>query len=651
MEAILERIYEIIISPIWTKIFINFLFLIYCFYVRRKKDIPEIKIFLLISAIIFIKDIISIFLPTSLLPITHVITDILIITTYLFWLRIYTGKRKKYNVFLIINITFIVFIISNTVLNYINFDISFYLRLFVVANIIFFAIQLHEVTEYNTENPEIIVENRKRFLLFLFLYNGLIIIAGNNIELVEQIIIPLSYLIHIYMLNMHDKRISKEYEERVKYISRDFEALYDFMRNIGDAIAENLEIENVLVYIIKSTVTITNSDAGVILIKDDYEEILRVKAVYGTFPPPYEVNYSVKVRTNTLMEFFKTTPIQLGETILGEVGKTGNAVFIKNSFTDDRLKHNMKNDTCFISSIIVVPLVINDKIIGVISIIRKDKGKVFTESDFTHIKTFADYTSISLNNLFVYMELLEKKEMERDLGIAANIQGKLLPEELPKLKSISVSAFSVAAKGVSGDYYDAFQLKNGKIAIIICDVAGKGVPASLVMVMIRTILHLIAGSANDAAKIVSWINKGIFNQIELGHYATLSFLTFDPVKNEVEYSNAGHHPLLLYRKSKDKLIKIDTHGIPIGVEGSSKYQQKRFKVEKDDIILLYTDGIIEARNNKKEEYGIESLLRIVKEQAELSPDELSKVIIDDINKFVGRAGQHDDQTLLILKIK
>ena len=184
MEVILEKIYEIVISPVWTKIFINFLFLVYCFYVKRKKDIPEIKIFMIISATIFIKDIVNIFLLTSLLPVTNIITDILIITTYLFWLRIYTGSKKKNKVFFIINLTFVVFIVTNALLNYLNLNLSFYLRLFVVADIIFLAVKLYGVTEYNTENPGIILENRKRFLLFLFIYNILVIIAGNNREII-----------------------------------------------------------------------------------------------------------------------------------------------------------------------------------------------------------------------------------------------------------------------------------------------------------------------------------------------------------------------------------------------------------------------------------------------------------------------------------
>jgi phosphoserine phosphatase RsbU/P len=648
MNVVLEQLYLISISPIWSKLFVNILLLIYYLYVKSKKSIPELKIFLFISIILFVKDILSYYLSFEVF---QIFSDILIISFYLIWIRIITDRKNLYNIFIILNTVFIIFSIINRALGIVPIDLTFYYRLFIIADTLYLAKHLYSVSEYNTEHPELIIQYRKPLLILLFVYNAYLLLFNEEVLILNSFILPLSYFIHIYMLNAHDKLITFEKVERVQYLSRDFEALYDFMKNIGDAIAENLEIENVLDYIVKSTVTITNSDAGVILIKDEYDDLLKVKAVFGTFPPPYEVNYSVKVRTSTLMEFFRSTPIKLGDTVLGEVGKTGKPIFIRNSYNDERLKYNTKNDICYIGSLIVVPLIIKDKIIGVISIMRKDSGKPFSESDFTHIKTFADYTSISLNNLFVYMELLEKRDMERDLGIAANIQGKLLPEKIPLLKNMDISAFSLAAKGVSGDYYDVFLLKNGKLAVIICDVAGKGVPASLVMVMIRTILHLIAGSAHDAARIISWINKGIFNQIELGHYATLSFLTYDPKTHYIEYSNAGHHPLLLYRKSTNKLVKIDTPGIPIGVEGASKYQQKRFKVEKDDLILLYTDGIIEAWNEKKEEYGIESIVKLIKGKTELSPEELSKEIIDDINQFVGRAGQHDDQTLLILKAK
>ncbi len=628
--------------------FINVIFLFYYLHIRGKKIQKETSIFLVIFFAILLKDIIFIFLPIALLPL---ILDIFIIAVYLYWLRLYTGKKSSDNFLFVINALFIIFIILNEIFFFLKDFNNNYFRVFILFDIIYLVFQLYRVSEYNTKNADFIMANRKVFSYLIIIYNVLILGFGNLHEISEFFIFPLSYFIHLYMLHQYNKLEIYESTDKLKFLSQDFESLYDFMKKIGDAIAENLEISNVLEYIIKSTVNITNSDAGVILLKDEYNDILKVKATFGNFPPPYDVGYNVKVRINTLNQFFKTTPIKIGETILGEAAQTKKPILINNTFADDRMEQNTKDDTLFISSIIVAPLIIQSKLIGIISIVRKDKNKPFSDSDFLHAKTFAEYTSISLNNLFTYMELLEKKELERDIGIAANIQAKLLPDKLPQLRNIGISTFSLPAKGVSGDYYDAFVLKNGKIAVIICDVAGKGVPASLVMVMIRTVLHLIASSANSAAKIVNWINKGIYNQIELGHYATLSFLTFDPTTNEIEYSNAGHHPLLLYRKSTNKIIKIDTHGIPVGVEFSSKYHQKSFTIEKGDILLLYTDGIIEAWNDDKEEYGIKSLLNILKEKSQMSADELSKVIIDDVNDFVGRAGQHDDQTLLILKSK
>ena len=177
---------------------------------------------------------------------------------------------------------------------------------------------------------------------------------------------------------------------------------------------------------------------------------------------------------------------------------------------------------------------------------------------------------------------------------------------------------------MSGDYDDVFRLEQGKLGIAICDVAGKGIPAALVMVMIRSILHLIVSPARDAAATLNWINRGITGRIDLDHFAKIAYLIYDEKDREIQYSNAAHLPLLVY-------------------------EQKRFPVEKGDLVLLYTDGIPEAMNPAGQQYGLGGLKRMVEKNAVLPPAELVACIREDLRRFVGTARQHDDQTLLVMK--
>lgn len=128
--------------------------------------------------------------------------------------------------------------------------------------------------------------------------------------------------------------------------------------------------------------------------------------------------------------------------------------------------------------------------------------------------------------MFNYQELVNKSELYREIKIAADIQSNLLPVRIPESKVFEVSAYSHAAKGVSGDYYDVFRLSGDKIAVLICDVVGKGVPAALLMVMIRTIIRLVSSSKRNAEQILTILNKGITNRVEVDQFATMSIIIF-----------------------------------------------------------------------------------------------------------------------------
>jgi sigma-B regulation protein RsbU (phosphoserine phosphatase) len=169
--------------------------------------------------------------------------------------------------------------------------------------------------------------------------------------------------------------------------------------------------------------------------------------------------------------------------------------------------------------------------------------------------------------------------------------------------------------------------------------------------MIRTIIHLVAHqpgmSVNRILDIVNW---GIAGKVSLDRFATMAMLTYDFASHRLEYSNAAHHPLLIYRAATASFEALDTEGIPIGLEKKTKYNRIDTVLQPDDIVLLYTDGIIEAMNDRGEQYSLESLETVMRTHCALPPERLKKAIIEDMNRFVGKAKQHDDQTFLLMKV-
>jgi sigma-B regulation protein RsbU (phosphoserine phosphatase) len=210
---------------------------------------------------------------------------------------------------------------------------------------------------------------------------------------------------------------------------------------------------------------------------------------------------------------------------------------------------------------------------------------------------------------------------------------------------------SQPARGVSGDYYDLLPLDKDKIALIVCDVAGKGIPAAMVMVMIRSITHLLVSPRLEAAATLTGINRGITGRIDVDHFATIGLLIYDQDKRQVVYANAAHLPLLVYRGKTGKMMRVDAEGLPIGVERDGRYNQRRFNLEGGDILILCTDGILEAMNPKGEQYGLPRLAHAVESNAGLTAQELVEAIRADLQSHMAGERQHDDQTLLLLRVE
>lgn len=655
-----DFIENFIALPIWTRVFLDVIALIYFFYIKKQLTSKHYSILGYVVLVLIVREILTAF-PFFHSTEVFVIADLLIILILLMWSRQFHTDSSKatyiYILFFAYTAVLIISLISGKMFFFTNKDgeiISLHWVMRIISNIfiIILAMNMHTLSKYNIDTPEanVVITMRKRITILLVTFNTLLLLIGDTLGVSINLLHPMLIFIYLSVFHTYSSYIIKSDRKTISNLTGDLDSLFDFMKTIGNAISERQEISIILDNISTSTAKNLNADGGAILLIDNYENVIKVESVFGIFPPPFQVIGQVKTKLENMENFFKNKPIEIGEGLIGKSIKDLQPVLIKNSYNDERLIHNTKNDLMFISSIIIIPLVASNKTLGALAVCQRNRNKLFTDADFANMKTFADYTSITLDNFFTYMELLDKKEMEREVGIAADIQQKLLPSRIPKIKDTTISAFTKPAKGVSGDYYDIIKLKGGAIALVMCDVAGKGVPASLVMIMIRTIIQLIAGATRSASTIVSWINRGITGKIDIDHFATLSFLKYDPETKTIEYSNAGHHPLMLYRAKTKTIESVDTPGLPIGIEPSTEYTQKTIQFYTGDIALLYTDGIIEAMNTEGEQYSYESLEKYVKENYTQTSEEIVSGLHQDIKAFVGKAKQHDDQTLLALKV-
>jgi phosphoserine phosphatase RsbU/P len=632
-------------AALWPRLFPALLVLVPLLAVSRVRAIPSLGFVAVAAAIMLLRDAAYTFLGQVLL---YPVSELVLMSVYVAWLRSFTGWRRLDGALLGVNGLAAVLAVADIFLGFLP-QSEFFLGLLLLTNVAYFAVNAGLLSGRDAEGPETVLRSRFAMTAALFIIHLVSLLYGWDHPLVQGILVPGSYLVPAFLVVVTNTVLHRDSARSVQFYSTNLDATYGFMENLGNAITSKIDIPRVLEIIITAAVRNIGADAGAILTVDEYEDILRVRAVYGIHPPLGPVPQLARVTPAALKRHFAETPIPVGQTILGQTVAEGKAVHVRDAALDPRLSHNAKDDILYVSSLAAIPLVVRDRVLGVLSVLKRVEGGRLEERDVQHLTTLAEYASITIDNIYTYMEVLEKREIEREVDIAAQIQQKLLPARLPDTESAAIAVYNKPAKGVSGDYYDVFRLGDGKLGVAICDVAGKGIPAALVMVMIRSVLHLVISPERDAAATLAWINRGITGRIDLDHFATVSILIFDEKSREIQYANAAHLPMLVHKQGTGTTFKVDTEGLPIGIEKDARYEQKRFLLEKGDVVLLCTDGIIEAMNPAGQQYGVAGLRRILEKCASLPPAGLVGAIREDLGRFVGTARQHDDQTLLVMK--
>ena len=248
---------------------------------------------------------------------------------------------------------------------------------------------------------------------------------------------------------------------------------------------------------------------------------------------------------------------------------------------------------------------------------------------------------------------VEKKVEEREMELAREIQKKLLPFPLPQIPGVETHALSQASFEVGGDYFDIFTLRNGKWGIVMADVSGKGVPASLVMAMLRTTLRTLPHQIKeDPLRCIKEINKYIYLETEENMFVSLVYLMFSPETGSLLFVNAGGETPLLYREERRIVEELSSEGMVIGLLPDWKEGEiKEILLKKGDHLLLYTDGVIEATSPDGEIYGEERLKKFLQKNGELSPKEFLRELEMEVMGFSWNQPLSDDLTLLAIKKK
>ena len=424
-----------------------------------------------------------------------------------------------------------------------------------------------------------------------------------------------------------------------------------FLIKAAEAIRHRTDIAGILGFINKIMIERLFADGGVILTIGEVEDVLSVKAYGGSYPPPYKLPDDVPHRQEQVATNFRYAEFPLNNSFFGEAAHSAKPILIANAQEDDRIVINGEEPFLLPGSLLTLPMVYRDTVVGLISLSRSTEHAPFTDSDVQIGEILASYATAALRLIYDLQEETELNTIENETDIASRIQKVLLPKKLIDTADLSFSVLFNQAKGVCSDYYDIIQNQKDRLFCITADVAGKSIHACIVMVMIRSLLYLITNTAQNTQSILDILNKGITGKISIDHYASISLLAYIPVEKSIEYVNAGTQSLLLWKASTKKLVRLEQKSDPIGVDSKSVYTCKKIQVEKGDIAVLFTDGVVETLNERGESFGLKALAELLAANATSPAKAITEKINKQIKTFIGKTSPHDDQTVMIIKVK
>jgi phosphoserine phosphatase RsbU/P len=253
--------------------------------------------------------------------------------------------------------------------------------------------------------------------------------------------------------------------------------------------------------------------------------------------------------------------------------------------------------------------------------------------------------------LLLALELADRVTMKRDLEIAREIQRWLLPAVSPEVPGFDLAFATRPANTVSGDYYDAFRRDGGRLLLIVADVAGKSIPAALLMATIQASLRTLAAAPVALEELVLGLNRYACANSLGGLRFTTAFLgELDLASRTLRYICAGHNPPVL-RRAAGAMERLEAGGLPLGVMAAARFEQGVVTLDSGDLLVVFTDGVTEAENERQEEYGEPRLLGVVRGLGAGTAAEALKIVMSAVDAFVGRTRQHDDITALVMKVK
>jgi len=473
--------------------------------------------------------------------------------------------------------------------------------------------------------------------------------------LLNQILQSLFFLTFAYTVARAVKKVNEHLQHNNALLIRARDVVVSMLYDISSSEKYLSSLDNTLRRILDAIIdALTVDGAAVYTISDTVPDSIRIKhsqscGVFWTMHPGAAEQFA---KPSYLLEHLKKKTFKMGEGIIGIVAESLEPLGLDRVNNRDKMKELGLNPTN-IRNVLAVPLRVKDKALGVL-VVQNQKNIMHSSEDNLHLlQALAEQAAISINNVQIYEELDKTNRLRQEMNIATDIQKQLLPRDVPTASNLKTATYIKPAKEVGGDYYDFIENKQGYHSVVIGDVSGKGLPAGMIMVIARTTLQIVAQNRTDVKDVVIRFTRLMYPRMRIGTFMTLNFLCWHDETRTMTYAAAGHEHILWYHKDEDYVEKIKAGGIAVGLieDPTPLVKPNELKTKPGDVLVLYTDGITEARNVHDSMFTLKRVIESLQNHAALSDaDSICAAILNDIHRFTGDTEQYDDMTLLVMSV-
>ncbi|NOY58774.1 MAG: SpoIIE family protein phosphatase [Calditrichaeota bacterium] len=406
------------------------------------------------------------------------------------------------------------------------------------------------------------------------------------------------------------------------------------LHHLSRAVSSEFDSEKLVVTIVKLAVQVTEADFSWLELVDPETEKIKLVSFFN-------LNASEKNRFDPALE----------DSLQDWLGSHGDT-FLSNQVQKSHASKALRNWKRDLNSLLAVSLRTGDKDIGYLYVGKRVEFG-FEQDDTDMLRAFCQQAVIAVENARLVKASIIKERLEQELKVAHDAQMKLLPKEMPQLEGFAIEAVCITANEVGGDYFDFFRLSKDKVGVIIGDVSGKGASAAFYMAEIKGIMGALARGNRSPKKILAAANKTLYEDLDSQTFITVVCGILDARDRSFTFCRAGHCPVYVAEDNSSECKVLEPSGIGLGLDGGSIFEKSlkevKLKLKPGSACLLFTDGVIEARNREGEEFGEEMLQKAFVGSKDLHPSKIKKTLIKEIDAFVDGYKAHDDLSFVIIK--